>query len=54
VIAVMFLLGVVIGGAPAVNPDMWWSDILATSAGGRRKGANQGLNGVWLEGCLWH
>ena len=31
VMAVMFLLGVVIGGAPAVNPDMWWSDILATS-----------------------
>jgi hypothetical protein len=31
VMAVMFLLGVVIGEAPAVNPDMWWSDILATS-----------------------
>ncbi len=31
VLAVMFLIGVVIVGVPAVNPDMWWSDILATS-----------------------
>jgi len=29
--AVLFLIGVVIVGVPAVNPDMWWSDILATS-----------------------
>jgi len=29
--SVLFLLGVVIVGVPAVNPDMWWADILATS-----------------------
>ena len=30
-LATLFIIGVVIVGVPAVNPDMWWSDILATS-----------------------
>ena len=30
VLAVPFLLAVVISGAPAINPGMWWSDLLAT------------------------
>ena len=29
--AAMFLIGVVIRGGPAVNPDTWWSDLLFTS-----------------------
>jgi hypothetical protein len=28
VVAVAFVIGVVIGGAPAVSPDFWWTDIL--------------------------
>jgi hypothetical protein len=28
--AVMFILGVVIGGAPAIGPGFWWLDMLAT------------------------
>jgi hypothetical protein len=28
--AVMFLLGVVIGGVPAIGPDFWWLDMLST------------------------
>jgi len=31
VLALLFLVGVVISGAPAINPGMWWSDLLATS-----------------------
>jgi len=31
VLAVGFLIGVVIRGAPAIGPDFWWTDILATS-----------------------
>ena len=30
VLALLFLVGVVISGAPAINPGMWWSDLLAT------------------------
>lgn len=30
VVAVLFLLGVVIGGAPAITPDFWWFDLLMT------------------------
>ena len=29
--AVLFFIGVVITGLPAINPDMWWSDVLAAS-----------------------
>jgi hypothetical protein len=29
--AVLFLIGVVIRGAPAIGPDFWWSDLLYTS-----------------------
>jgi hypothetical protein len=28
--AVTFLIGVVIGGVPAINPELWWEDMLAT------------------------
>jgi hypothetical protein len=31
VLAVAFLIGVVIGGAPAITPDFWWFDLLMTS-----------------------
>jgi hypothetical protein len=30
VVAVMFILGVVIGGAPVIEPDFWWFDLLLT------------------------
>jgi hypothetical protein len=29
--AALFLLGVIIEGAPAISPEFWWDDILATS-----------------------
>jgi hypothetical protein len=30
-LAIGFIIGVVIEGAPAISPEFWWDDILATS-----------------------
>jgi hypothetical protein len=45
--AVMFLIGVVILGGPAVNPDTWWSDLLFTSV------VFLGLPGFVLADVAW-